>query len=185
MASNALTNHLLSRHVDLTLHRPIIDEANGVATFLLYDLSGRIVGYQQYRPSSDKRRHNDPRLSRYFTRCGGYDSKYCVFGMESLHLTPRLVFITEGIFDCVRITRRGVSAVAVLTNSPCQSLQTLFKILPQTKVVICDNDDNRAGDKLRVLASSVNHIHYTDAKDLGDSSEDYLTRLLERYYDEM
>ena len=100
--------HLKDRHVDLELHRPAIDEVERVATFYLYNLSNQFVGYQQYRPDANKTKNNHPKLARYFTY--RKQPTLAVWGLESLHLTPHVVFLTEGIFDAARLTERGYSA---------------------------------------------------------------------------
>ena len=86
-----LEQHLLDRHLDLDLHRPIIDEAAGVATFYLWNLSGQLVGYQAYRPAGEKKAQNNPKLGKYFT----YKKQptQAVWGVESLDLSPGVVFI--------------------------------------------------------------------------------------------
>ena len=45
-----LTEHLKSRHLDMTLHHPVLDEGTRTVTFFLYNLSGQLVGFQQYKP---------------------------------------------------------------------------------------------------------------------------------------
>jgi hypothetical protein len=50
-----IKTHLKQRHLDLELHRPILDEELNIATFLLYNLSGQLVGYQQYQPEGCKK----------------------------------------------------------------------------------------------------------------------------------
>ena len=86
-----VTEHLKRRHIDLTLHRPNVDEVERVATFWLYTVTGKFVGYQQYRPDADKVRNNDPYMSRYFTK--RKQPTHAVWGVESLHLTPHVVLI--------------------------------------------------------------------------------------------
>jgi hypothetical protein len=53
-----IKTHLKQRHLDLELHRPILDEELNIATFLLYNLSGQLVGYQQYNSLGDKKVFN-------------------------------------------------------------------------------------------------------------------------------
>lgn len=43
-------------------------EEENVATFFLYNLSGKIIGYQRYRPDGLKKNINDPRISKYYTQ---------------------------------------------------------------------------------------------------------------------
>jgi hypothetical protein len=122
-------DHLHSRYLDTKLHRVWIDENSKVATFPLWNLSGQLVGYQQYRPGASKERKNDPRDGRYFTRLK--DSKIGVWGLESYHLSNTL-FITEGIFDAARISYFGYAAVATLSNdlaTPTARWLQIYQIL--------------------------------------------------------
>lgn len=169
-----LTSHLKSRHLDIELHKPLLDEEKHVATFLLYNLSGQVVGFQQYRPNASKTKSNDPREGRYFTYKGV--SKVAVFGVESLHLTPGIVFVTEGVFDAARLTSKGVSALAVLSNNPTSDVRNFLRSLGRLVVAVCDNDS--AGRKL----ASVGHVAVTlDGKDLGDSTDEEVENLLRNF----
>ena len=166
--------HLKKRHLDVELHRPVVDEVERVATFFLYNLTGQIVGYQQYRPEGEKRPSNNPKSGRYFTY--RKQPTVAVFGVESLHMTPHVVFLTEGVFDAARITSRGYSALAVLSNDPTQDLQNFLSCLNRKVVAVCDND--AAGRKLAKFGDC---CVFTTDKDLGDSSEEYVTQLLETW----
>jgi len=169
-----LREHLLNRHLDLELHRPMMDEDEGVATFYLYNLSGQLVGYQKYRPAGEKKPSNNPKLGKYYTY--RKQPTLAVWGVESLHLTPHVVFLTEGLFDAARLTSRGVSALAVLSNNPSPDLRNWLTCLNRKVVAVCDND--AAGRK---LAKFGDVAVYTDKKDLGDSSEEYVTNLLKEF----
>lgn len=166
--------HLRERHLDVDLHRPVIDEVEGVATLFLWNLSGMLVGYQQYRPNASKAPNNDVRLGRYFTRVK--QPTIAVWGVESLDLTPHVVFVTEGVFDAARLTERGYSAIAVLSNDPKRELRNWLKSLARKVVVVCDNDS--AG---RRLAKFGDVVAFTEEKDLGDSSDEFVTTLLEKH----
>lgn len=166
--------HLRSRHLDLDLHRPMVDEVERVATFFLWNLSGQLVGYQQYRPEGEKRPNNDPKSGKYFTY--RKQPTHTVWGVESLHLTPHVVFVTEGLFDAARLTERGYSALAVLSNNPSRDLRNWLMCLNRRVVAVCDND--KAG---RMLAKFGDVAVYTQDKDLGDSSDEEVTLLLQQY----
>jgi hypothetical protein len=167
-----ITDHLRFRHFDLSLHQAWVDEIGGVATFPLWNLSGQMVGYQQYRPSGDKKKFNNPREGRYFTfrknRVVG------VWGLESWSLS-RTLFVTEGVFDAARITARGFSAIATLSNDLDPSTRAWLRICRAQRpvVAVCDNDV--AGRK---LAKFGHRYHIVETGDLGDASEDYVTDLL-------
>ncbi len=122
----------------------MLDEVEQVATFYLWNLSGQLVGYQQYRPNGEKKAQNSPREGKYFT----YKKQptVAVWGVESLHLTPNVVFLTEGLFDAARLTERGYSALAVLSNNPSPDLANWLKCLNRRVVAVCDDD--AAGRKL-------------------------------------
>lgn len=165
--------HLNDRHMNMELHRPVVDEVGGVATFFLWNLSGQLVGYQQYRPNGDKKSVSRD-TAKYFTYVTG--ASVSVWGVESLHLTPNVVFVCEGVFDACRLTKRGVSAVAVLSNDPSHSVRQWLKGLGRTVVVVADNDG--AG---RRLATAGDYLVHPDAHDLGEASEDFVALLLEKF----
>ena len=166
--------HLKDRHVDLDLHRPWIDEEERVAVFYLYNQSGCIIGYQQYRPDADKTKNNHPKEARYFTY--RKQPTLAVWGLESLYLTPHVVFLTEGIFDAARLTERGYSALAALTNNPTKDLRNWLSMLNRKVVAVCDND--AAG---RRLAKFGDVAVFTEDKDLGEADDEFVTKLLMEY----
>ena len=63
---NNLLTHLKSRGVDPESTDVIMDDETGIATFLLYNLSGQLVGYQRYNPNGDKKGRGDDLASKYF-----------------------------------------------------------------------------------------------------------------------
>lgn len=160
--------------MDVALHNPVLDDVERVATFYLWNLSGQLVGYQQYRPEGEKKPQNNPKQGKYFT----YRKMptLAVWGVESLHLTPHVLFLTEGVFDAARLTERGVSAVAALSNNPTADFRNWLGCLNRKVVAVCDND--AAG---RRLAKFGNVAVYTEEHDLGDSSDEYVSQLMERF----
>jgi DNA primase len=169
-----MTQHLQSRHLDLNLHRPVVDDVDRVATFFLYNLSGQVVGYQQYRPEGEKKPQNNPKEGKYFT----YRRKdtFGVWGLESLSLNSKVVFLTEGVFDACRLTKLGATALAVLSNNPSSDLRNWLYMMNRKVVAVCDNDE--AGKK---LAKFGDEAVFTEGSDLGNASESYVEQLLARY----
>lgn len=170
-----LKSHLLSRYLNLELHKPVLNEVEGIATFYLWNLSGQMVGYQQYRPEGSKKNNNEPKEGKYFT----YRNKTTVgiWGVESLVAfnTP-VLFLTEGVFDAARLTSRGVTAFASLTNDPSGGLRNFLHMFGRKVVSVCDGD--RAGSK---LAKSGHESFVVPDGDLGDASEELVTHLLQKY----
>jgi hypothetical protein len=169
-----LLEHLKSRHLNVELHRPVLDLENDLVTFYLWNLSGGLVGYQQYRRYGEKKPNNNPKLGKYFTH--RKQPTVTVWGVESLHLTPNLLFVTEGVFDAARLTELGYSAVAVLSNDPGADLKNWLKMLNRTVVVVADNDN--AGRK---LAKFGDVAVFTEDKDLGDSSDEFVANLVKQF----
>jgi DNA primase len=171
---DTLTDHLRKRHLDVNLHRPVLDDVERVVTFFLYNLSGQVIGYQQYRPEGEKKPQNNPKAGKYFT----YKKQptLAVWGVESLHLTPHVVFLTEGLFDAARLTERGYSALAALSNDPTPELGNWLWCLNRRVVAVCDND--KAGKK---LAKFGDQVALTVDKDLGDSPDEVVVDLLARF----
>lgn len=167
--------HLHSRYFDTKLHTHWVDEDEGVATFPLWNLSGQLVGYQQYRPSANKQKDNHPKMSRYFTY--RKNKVVGVWGLESWKLS-NVLFVTEGTFDACRLTHLGYSAIATLSNDVDDSLKrwlwTVRKFRPI--VTVCDND--AAG---RRLAKYGHTSHVVESGDLGDASDEYVANLVKEY----
>lgn len=170
----SMLEHLWSRDCDTDLHEVWVSDQEGTAVFPLWNLSGMMVGYQQYRPSATKKKNNHPSEGKYFT----YTKKQCVYvwGLESFHLTPGHLFVTEGIFDATRLTKRGVSAVAVLSNDPTVSVRNWLNSINRMITVVADNDS--AGKKL--IKVGYRSVIVTDG-DLGDASSEWVDNLVSEY----
>ena len=160
--------------MDLELHRPVLDLENDVATFYLWNLSGNFCGYQQYRRFGEKKPNNNPKSGKYFTY--RKQPTLGVWGVESLHLTPNVVFVCEGVFDAARLTAKGVSALAVLSNNTGKDLSNWLMMLNRKVVAVCDNDD--AGRK---LAKFGDVAVFCEDHDLGDSSDEFVNNLVARF----
>lgn len=163
--------HLKSRHCDLELHKPYIGDE--CASFMLYNLSGQITGYQQYRPLSTKQKSNNPKESRYFT----YSPKNSIslFGFETFSFS-RTLFVVEGIFDACKASYLGYSVLAVLSSNPNPSVKQLFQILRANRPVvsICDSGFTH-------LKKIGHNFHEMKQGDLGDASLEEAEHILRRY----
>jgi len=162
-------SHLLDRNLQPNDYYVYYDDE--VACFLLFNLSGQVVGYHQYRPFASKSFNNNPKDSRYFTLC---KDKIGVWGLETYFYDPSVIFLTEGIFDACRLHNFHLPAIAVLANNPKQ-LRPWLSTLPKQIIAICDGD--KAG---RMLANSADHaIMLEDGTDLGDLESVQIQRIIE------
>ncbi len=168
--------HLLSRHLDLRLHKVWIDEQEKVATFPIYELNGEMVGYHQYRPSANKEAKNNPREGRYFTK----KSKgiFGLWGMESWRFSKTL-FVTEGVFDACRLTAKGFSAVATLSNDLNETTKNWFYTIRAVRPVIVVCDSGEAGKKLRKAGHS--YVTMPDGEDMGSVDQDFVNNFLKNF----
>ena len=176
---NDIEAHLRDRGLDPDKIQVILDKETNQATFLLYNLSGQLVGYQKYNPSGDKNAFNDSVAGKYFSyvaKEGDKTSKLAVWGAESITKDTRVLFVTEGIFDAVKLRNMGHSAIAVLTNNP-KALKPWFKILNVKTVAITDNDE--AGRKLGNLTDEA-YIPPEGKKDLGEMSQEEVKAFIEK-----
>jgi abortive infection bacteriophage resistance protein len=173
-----ITSHLRDRGItDKT--RAIVDEQSGDTFFFLYNLSGQMVGYQKYNPNYDKKGQNKVtnRETKYYNWVGDEDNgkKIAVFGLESYHVEDEFLFITEGVFDIVRVHESGYPGIAVLCNNPSDQLKSWLETLPQKKIVIYDND--KAGEELRQLGDYSFSIE--SGKDLNDLTQEEAKKFLD------
>lgn len=172
-----LKDHLKERHLNLNLHRPVLDEETGVVTFYCWNLSGQLVGYQQYNPNGDKKVFNSKMEGKYYTYRNKNVPTVVVWGVESLYQSTGVVYLTEGVFDAARMTNVGASALATLANNPPKDYRNFLQLLNRPVVAVCDNDD--AGKKLAKFGDYVEVV--PEGKDLGESSDDYVRFLLNKY----
>ena len=146
-----------------------------LAQFALWNLSGQMVGYYNYRPNGDKHLPNDAWNGKYFTRF--QFGLVGVWGMETWKFSNTL-FVTEGLFDAARLSSHGVSAVATMSNNP-KHLTGLFKLFRSFRpvVAVCD------GDSAGKLLSKFGHVSYTmsDDHDVNSASEEEVQYVLNTF----
>lgn len=144
------------------------------AVFPLWDFSGRMVGYHQYRSDMPKDADNHPYDSKYFTRVQKVPHKFEPFwGVHSTYFSNTL-FLTEGLFDAARLQEAGFAAWCVFANNPKNSafLNLMRKVRPV--VAVCDGD--KAGMKL--ANSAHRSLVLADDRDANDYTASELRELL-------
>lgn len=170
----SLRSHLKERFLDLDLHTVWLNEEEMRATFPLYNLSGQMLGYQRYFPLGDKVRNNDPNVGRYYTFNEG---TLGVWGLESWSLSFPL-FLTEGLFDAARMTSRGCSAVAALSNNP-KHLQGWLWTVSQVRPVVALCDQDAAGKQLAQYGTE--SYTFESAKDASAASEEEVDFVVNKF----
>lgn len=143
--------------------------------FMLYNLSGQLVGYQRYSPIGIKncndttRKHwlkHDINQLKYVPFI--LPSSLAVWGLHTYDIHKPL-YIVEGVFDAIILHNLGFSAIAVLGNDP-KPLKSWLRTLPNIKIVVPDNDgESQKGDKLHKYGDKVVYIpaKWNDLNEMG------------------
>lgn len=182
MKFESILDNLKMRGVDLSKTRVVTDVENNNATFFIYNLSGQLIGYQYYNPNGSKKVNQskfDKSVMKYYTYVTGKneEKQIAVWGLESYELKHPYLFITEGLFDAIKIQNSGYPAIALLSNNPRKDTKSWLGSLPQTIIAILDNDDNKSGNK---LAKFGDHSFITPHpyKDLGDMEQEDVNKFI-------
>ena len=197
---NDIQAHLKERGIDLSKTRVILDKESNVATFLIYNLSGQLIGYQYYNPNGDKNtvlarqkmksrqfKNEDDIASlkdfiKYYTRISNFQKGVAVYGLETYNKDSDILFVTEGIFDCNKIHEAGLPAIATLTNAGSNELITWLRMLPQKIVAILDNDES--GGVLKKI-SDYSYNTPKGYKDLGECPQEIVNEYISKIVDEL
>ena len=158
MTANEVYLHLLDRGMLPSYYR-MLSVDQGIAVFGLRDFSGKLVGYQNYRPFAD-RNHKNVKEARYFTYLPRGTNGY--FGLESL-VRPGPVYLVEGVFKAGSLHRLGLAAIALM-GCETKRHRSQLCLLRRRLVGIGDNDD--AGRKFaRSLNGFVSPIDLDEMAD--------------------
>ena len=173
---NLLREHLINRGVDFDKINVVCDEYSNSATFLLYNLSHQIIGFQQYNYLKPKNHfkgelgRNTVKYYTYVSKEGGRkDAFISVWGLQNVKEEDKEIWVTEGIFDAVKLVNAGLPAIAALTSTPSPQLKQWFSIMGKKVIVILDGDD--AGSKLKSIAN-VAYKTPKPYKDLGEMKQE-------------
>lgn len=174
-----LKAHLKARELYIEKYTTVyLDESKNMATFLLHNLSGEMVGYQTYKPDAPKVRGNkDPQTQKYWNYVSpeGKKRKLAVWGLETVKNEDRVLYLVEGVFDACKLHNLGLPCIATLCNDP-KHLRNWLYTLNKKIVAFCDGDS--AGDKLKNTAHE--YVTLPDGKDLGDMTMNEVKKLVER-----
>lgn len=109
---------------------------------------GRYVGHQRYFWRKPKLRSNDEQ-GRYVTTFLPAYKLTAFYGWENCRGVGPL-FVTEGIWDSIRVGNCGFDCIALLCNSPNRQLRQYIRMLANGRLVVAliDKDENKAGERL-------------------------------------
>lgn len=181
-----MREHLKSRNMQVERYQNLhIDEENNIATFLLFSLSGNIVGFQRYNPKGNKERRNDETQKYFchFTNEGEENQnkgkkKIGFFGVETLQYREDIVFLTEGVFAAVRFHNMNLPALAVLKNDPKDFLHQI-ELLKKTRKVVVFFDNDNAGMKLRKYG----HDSFTCEGDVDNLTDEQFELVVKNFFE--
>lgn len=170
-----LVQHLKDRGMNPDLYNYSKSYSANAITFYLWNLSGQLVGYQQYRPLKIIKKQNNPKSARYFTYLpSGVDG---CFGLELLDYSKKDLYIVEGVFKAAILHRLGFNAVAVLTSSP-KRFKSWFKSMRQIFNIIAIGDNDAAGAKLvRIVGRG-----FQSPVDLDEMTDEDMLEMLDEYH---
>lgn len=179
--------HLKNRHCDVERYTVYTDEQQNIVTFILFNPSGQLVGYQQYRPDGGKERHNDPKSGRYYTYRTKTDhgerrdtTAISVFGLETINYRKEIIVFVEGIFDATRLHQAGIPTIAVLSNDP-KFLANWIMMMFNNRIKIAVSDGDAAGTKLEKYCDIT--FRCPDGEDVGSLSDDEFNQLVRKIDD--
>lgn len=139
-----MTKHLAARHYNPALYSGLtLNDKEDCCTFMLWNLSGMLVGYQTYSPMLPKVHVDDPKAARYYTHvtkpASSKTADLAVWGLETVNWNDKFLFLTEGVFDACRLHLHGLPAVAVLGANPRHLTEWLYGM--QATTVACVQND--------------------------------------------
>lgn len=180
-----IDTHLKSRYLDVSNYTSmkIIHEDGGYLWFPLWNLSGQLVGYQTYRPNSEKnvkKFSKDKHMyARYYTYVGKVNgvSHIAIFGIGKLDPKNGLnCYLAEGVFDAVVLHNLGLNCLAILGvgDKPNLKLKSLLFTMNYNFIAICQGD--KAG--LKLINYTNTHIKLPEGKDVSDLGTDIIKHIL-------
>lgn len=163
--------HLRSRYFDPKLYSGLTITED-TCTFILWNLAGKLVGYQTYTPS----------LAQYYTHTTkptvGGASELAVWGLETVAWNSKFLFLTNEVFDAARLHWNGLPAIAVLEGDSMQLSEWLYTL---PSIIISCVQKNRAGENLAKYGQQV--IHLPAGDDIGSLNRAVFTDLFKTYLD--
>ncbi len=174
-----LLKHLHSRNLNTELHPTWLDNEEYCATFPLWNLSGQLVGYQNYRPNASKVKKNDLKGKYYTFR---NKNEVGVWGLESWYMS-RTLFLTESVFNAARLTSLGYSATGLLSNNPNEPTKSWLWTVKQSRHVVSVCDPGKGGELMMHLGNEyvVVDVDVENEVDLADAPLEWVQTMADFY----
>lgn len=129
-----------------------IDYEKELVSFPLFNLTGEFIGYQRYDHSAPKIRSNNGRYYTYIGKKYRPDKRtppIVFWGMEYFKSAEDILFVTEGVWDAVRVIEAGYPAIAILCNDPNRQFLRWFSMVSSHLITVALLDQGIAGDMLK------------------------------------
>lgn len=126
-----------------------VSEEDRSATFYLFNATGKMVGYQTYRPDMGKTA-GSKEDNRYYT----FTRAFAPWGMETVE-TGRPLALVEGIFDATPLNLLGFSTLALLTSNPPRWFKAALAVMRERHPCVVQLRDSDAAAKRLQAADTV------------------------------
>lgn len=150
MLNKSIREHLFQdRTCHWWIYNCTVSEEDRSATFYLFNTTGKIVGYQTYRPDMDKT-SGTKADNRYYT----FTRAFAPWGVETLE-TGRPLAITEGVFDATPLNLLGFSTLALLTSNPPRWFKAALAVMRERHPLVVQLRDSDGAAKPLKSADTV------------------------------
>lgn len=173
-----IRSHLKQRHLDVDMYHCHVDDDAGKVTFWLADDRMQLAGMLQYYPHGSKSTTDEN--SKYFSKASK-NRMVPLFGMETFHWSPDVIFLSEGAFDSVRLANRGYTSLAMLSSNVHQRTRNWITSRGRRTVFVRDNDHlikSKKRDRNHIKYF-VDDVYIPAAEDMGAMEEDEIDRMLD------
>lgn len=172
-----IRTHLKHRHLDVDMYHCHVDDEADKVTFWLANDRMQLAGILQYYPLGSK--DTTDQNSKYFSS-SSKEGMVPLFGMETFHWSPDVIFLSEGAFDSVRLANRGYTSLAMLSSNVHKRTRNWITSRGRRTILVRDNDHllkskKRERDHIKYF---VDEIYIPSAEDMGEMSEDEIDRML-------
>jgi hypothetical protein len=139
----------------------------------------KLIGYQRYDWRADKKRDNGPK-GRYFTWVSEPYKKCYAYGYDNLFGHGPL-FVTEGIWDAIRVTANWFDCLALLTATPTKQTKQWLRFVASGRPIIAIADSDKKLGTGWADHQIVPNSRHPDFKDISDMPHEKAGEFLNEY----